>query len=170
MDDKIKSLANEIADQVAKSGKKTLAVLPLTYNDNETQFGKLVAEKLIGKLAVSNRGVSVVNQKMITELLKQNKLTLTGILSTKSDASKLGQVSGIEALVYGVITSFGEDIQLTLNIVELKTTNVFGNAETSFPLTAAIKNMLVKKESTPTPTPLLMMKLTVKQKIFVLSA
>lgn len=150
MDDKIKSLANEIADQVAKSGKKTVAVAIPTYKKSQTEFGEYIAEKLSGKLAISNRGISVVNQKMLAELLKQNKLTTEGLLVAKNDAAKLGQASGIEALVYGVITSFGEELQLTINIVELKTTNVFGNAEVSFSLTNAIKNMLnVIEEQVP---------------------
>lgn len=149
MDDKIKTLANEIADQVAKNGKKTVAVATLTYNDSDTQFGKLLAEKISGKIAVSGRGITVVNQKMLAELLKQNKLTTGGILTAKSDAAKLGQASGIDALAYGIISSFGEEIQLTVNIVELKTTNVFGNAEVSFPLTTAVKNMLIPINSSP---------------------
>jgi Curli production assembly/transport component CsgG len=146
MDDKIKVLANDIADQIGKSGKKTVAVSALTFKDKQTEFGKLLAEKLSGKLSTSGRGFTVVNQKMLAELLKQNKLTTEGILVAKNEAAKLGQASGIDAIIYGVITSFGEEIQLTLNIVELKTTNLFGNSEVSFPLTNAIKNMLTPIE------------------------
>ena len=142
MDEKIKVLANEIADQVSKSGKKTVAVSTLTFKDSQTEFGKLIAEKLSGKLAVSNRGIAVVNQKMLAELLKQNKLTAEGLLTNKNEAAKLGQASSIEALVYGVITSFGEELQLTINIVELNNYKCFWEFGSFFPLTSAIKNML----------------------------
>lgn len=142
MDDKIKNVANEIADQVVKNGRKKIAVASLTYKDCPTEFGSLLAEKLTGRLSVSGRNVTVVNQKMLEALMVQNRLTAKGLLEAKNEAAKLGQVSGIDALVYGTISSLGEEIQLTLNIIALPTLNVFGFSESSFPLTTGIKNML----------------------------
>lgn len=142
MDEKIKALANEIADQVVKNGSKKVAVTTLDYKGCTTEFGKFLAEELTGNLSVSGRAVTVVNQKVLESLLAQNRLTAKGLLEAKNDAAKLGQVSGIDALVYGTITTLGEDIRVSVNVVRLPTLTVFGYAKSSFSLTSGIKSML----------------------------
>ncbi|MFN8349485.1 MAG: CsgG/HfaB family protein [Spirosomataceae bacterium] len=147
MDDKIKILANEIAEQVVKNGSKKVAVTTLDYKGCSTEFGKFLAEELTGNLSVSGRAITVVNQKLLEALLVQNKLTAQGLLEAKNDAAKLGQVSGIDALVYGTITTLGEDIRISISIVKLPTLAVFGYAKSSFSLTNGLKEMLPCIES-----------------------
>ncbi|MCP1386231.1 FlgO family outer membrane protein [Runella salmonicolor] len=142
MDDKIKTLANEIAEQMVKNGSKKVAVTTLDYKGCSTEFGKFLAEELTGNLSVSGRSITVVNQKLLEALLVQNKLTAQGLLEAKNDAAKLGQVSGIDALVYGTITTLGEDIRISISIVKLPTLAVFGYAKSSFSLTNGLKEML----------------------------
>jgi len=142
MDDKIKVIANEIADQIVKSGNKKVAVTTLDYKGCNTEFGQFLAEELTGNLSVSGRPITIVNQKLLESLLTQNKLTAKGLLEAKNDAAKLGQVSGIDALVYGSITTFGEDVRISLSIIKLPTLAVFGYSKSSFPLTSGVKNML----------------------------
>ena len=142
MDDKIKVIANEIADQIVKSGNKKVAVTTLDFKGCNTEFGQFLAEELTGNLSVSGRSITVVNQKLLESLLTQNKLTAKGLLEAKNDAAKLGQVSGIDALVYGTITTFGEDVRISLSIIKLPTLAVFGYSKSAFPLTSGVKNML----------------------------
>lgn len=151
MDDKIKVLASEIADQIVKSGSRKVAVTTLDFKGCTTEFGKFLAEELTGNLSVSGRPLTVVNQKMLESLLIQNKLTARGLLEARNEAAKLGQVSGIDALVYGTITTLGEDLRISVSIIRLPTLTVFGYAKSSFPLTSGVKGMLVcKEESQPT--------------------
>lgn len=142
MDDRIKTLANEIADQIVANGGTKVAVTTLDYKNCNTEFGKYLAEELTGYLSTSGKKVTVVNQKMLEALLIQNKLTAKGLLEAKNDAAKLGNVSGINSLVYGTITSFGDDLRLSLSVVKLPTLEVFGFAKSSLASTNSIKNML----------------------------
>ena len=143
MDEKIIVLANEIADQAVKSGCKKVAVTTLEYKDcNSTEFGKLLAERLTGKLSISGRNLVVVNQKFLAKTLEQNKLTAMGLLETTSNAGLLQKALSIDGLVYGSITSMGEEISLSLNIVKLPTLAVLGHTTGTFPLTNSIKEML----------------------------
>ena len=142
MDDKIKAIALDVSDQIVKKGGKKVAVTALSYKECDTEFGKFLAEELTGNLALSGRNISVVNQKLLEKLLEQNKLTAKGLLEARNDAAKLGQVSGIDALVYGTVTTLGEDVRISLSIVKLPTLEVYGFAKGSFPLTAGIKQML----------------------------
>lgn len=142
MDDRIKALANEIADQIVANGGTKVAVTTLDYKNCNTEFGKYLAEELTGYLSTSGKKVTVVNQKMLEALLIQNKLTAKGLLEAKNDAAKLGSVSGINSLVYGTITSFGDDLRLSLSVVKLPTLEVFGFAKSSLASSNSIKNML----------------------------
>ena len=143
MDDKIKALANEIADQIVAQGGTKVAVTTLDYKNCNTEFGKYLAEELTGYLSTSGKKVTIVNQKMLEALLIQNRLTTKGLLEAKNDAAKLGQASGINALVYGTITKLGEDLKISLSVVKLPTLEVYGFAKSSLSLTDGIKNMLV---------------------------
>ena len=55
MDDKIKSLANDIADQIVANGGTKVAVTALDYKDCKTEFGKYLAEEITGYLSTSER-------------------------------------------------------------------------------------------------------------------
>lgn len=143
MDDKIKALTNEIADQILAKGGTKVAVTTIAYkNCVSTEFGKYLAEELTGYLSTSGRKITVVNQELLEKLLEQNKLTAKGLLEAKNDAAKLGQVSGINALVYGSIITFGEDLKISLNVVKLPTLEVTGFAKSSFSLTNGITDKL----------------------------
>ncbi|GHB88944.1 hypothetical protein GCM10007390_51340 [Persicitalea jodogahamensis] len=142
MDEKIKTLATEIADQAVKNGCKKVAVTSLEYKGCNTEFGKFMAEELTGNLSVSGRNLVVVNQKFLDNLLEQNKLTVKGLLEEKNEAAKLGQASGIDGLIYGTITTLGEEIRVSVNIVKLPTLAVLGYTKGAFSLTNGIKEML----------------------------
>lgn len=142
IDDKIKALAHEIADQIVANGGTKVAVTALDYKNCKTEFGQYLAEELTGYLSTSGKKITVVNQKMLEALLVQNRLTAKGLLEVKNDAAKLGQASGINALVYGTITSLGEDLKVSLSVVRLPTLEVYGFAKSSLSLTNGIKNML----------------------------
>jgi hypothetical protein len=142
MDDKIKALANDIADQIVAQGGTKVAVTTLDYKNCNTEFGKYLAEELTGYLSISGKKITLVNQKMLEALLVQNRLTAKGLLEAKNDAAKLGQASGINALVYGTITLFGDDLKISLSVVKLPTLEVYGFAKNSFQSTTSTKNML----------------------------
>jgi Curli production assembly/transport component CsgG len=143
MEDKIKALAIDVADQIVAQGGTKVAVTALDYKNCNTEFGKYLAEELTGYLSTSGKKVTIVNQKMLEALLVQNRLTAKGLLEAKNDAAKLGQASGINAIVYGTITSLGEDLKISLSVVKLPTLEVYGFAKSSLSLTNGIKNMLV---------------------------
>lgn len=65
MDDRIKTLANEIAEQMVKNGSKKVAVTTLDYKGCSTEFGKFLAEELTRNLSVSGRSITVVNQNYL---------------------------------------------------------------------------------------------------------
>ena len=79
---------------------------------------------------------------MLESLLIQNRLTAKGLLEAKNDAAKLGQASGINTLIYGTITSLGEDLKVSLSVVKLPTLEVYGFSKSSLPSTDGIKRML----------------------------
>lgn len=157
VDEKVKILANEIADQVVKTNNKKVAVIAFEYKECLTEFGKTLAEDLTGYLSVSGRNITVVNQKLLEKLLEQNKLTAKGLLEAKNDAAKLGQTSGINSLVYGTITTVGEEVRISVSIVKLPTLEVYGFSKSAFPLTNGITAMLqclskTSAESVATPS------------------
>jgi hypothetical protein len=143
LDERIKTIALELADQIVANGGSKVAVTIIDYKScASTEFGKYLAEELTGYLSTSGRKMSVVNQRFLETLLEQNNLSAKHILETQNEAAKLGKVSGINALIYGSITVLGEDLKLSLSVVRLPTLEVYGFAKSSLLLTNGIKGML----------------------------
>ena len=134
IDDKIKSLANELADQLVKNGIKTVTVSSFFYNGESTEFSTFLKEKISEKIVVSGKEISVIIRKIPVQEV--------GHPHPPVDISQTIKNSGIEAMIYGQISNWGEELGLTAKIIDLKTNNIFGMAKASFPLTKSIKNMI----------------------------
>ncbi|MCX7590987.1 MAG: CsgG/HfaB family protein [Kiritimatiellae bacterium] len=152
----IRSMAGTLADSIAKSGKKTIAVVDFTdLQGNVTELGRFLAEELSVALASTGKGFEVVDRTHLKAILAEHKLASTGVIDPAT-ARKLGQITGVEALVTGTITSFGDSVRLTVKCLDTATAKVILAAATDIPKTKAVEELLSKSiqdTSQPVGTP-----------------
>lgn len=141
-DKDVRALASDFSDALIKSGKKSAAVVDFTdLNGCVTELGRYLAERLSVSMASSGRGVEVVDRNHIKVLLQEHKLNSSGIIDPAT-AQKLGQIAGVQVLVAGTLTPFGDSIEVAVKALDSATANIITASTANVAKTKAIEELL----------------------------
>jgi TolB-like protein len=140
----IKGLSISMAENIAKAGKKTIAVVDFTdLQGNVTELGRFISEEFSVALAGAGKGFEVVDRTHLESIIAEHKLSATGIIDPQT-ARKLGQIAGIDAIITGTITPFGDSVRLSIKILDTATAKVIGASSGDIAKTKAIEEPLAK--------------------------
>jgi len=92
-------------------------------------------------LAGARKGFEVIDRGHLRVILQENKLAATGLIDP-STARKLGQIAGVDALITGTITPFGDTIRVTVKVLDASTAGVVGSVRGNIAKTQAIEELL----------------------------
>jgi len=149
----VKNLSDQIAQSLNKTGRKTVAVVDFTdLQGNVTELGRFLAERFSVDLASTAGDFEVVDRTHLKAILQEHKLAATGIIDPQT-ARKLGEIAGVEAIVTGTITPFGDSVNLSVKALDASTAKMLGAATADIPKTKAIEELLARGISeTPGPS------------------
>ena len=148
----IKNLSNLMADQIATAGKKTIAVVDFTdLQGNVTELGRFLAEEFSVALAGSGKGFEVVDRTHLKSIITEHKLSATGLIDPQT-ARKLGKIAGVEALITGTITPFGDTIRLSVKVLDTETAKMISASSGNIARTKAIEELLARGIDVATAT------------------
>lgn len=140
----IKSISSTIAENITKSGKKTVAVVDFTgLQGNVTELGRFLAEELSVELVTIAKGFSVIDRTHLKSILAEHKLSISGIADPKA-VKKLGQIAGVDAIVTGSVTPLESSIRVTTKVIATDTANVIGASKGDIAKTKAIEELLTR--------------------------
>ncbi|MBM4305253.1 MAG: hypothetical protein FJ123_00815 [Deltaproteobacteria bacterium] len=138
----VKGLCSNMAERIYKGGRRTVAVVDFVdLQGNVTKLGRFLAEEFSVNLADAGKGFEVVDRTHLKTLLKEHKLSETGIIEP-STARRLGQIAGVDALVTGTITPFGDSVRLSVKILDTATAKMIGASSCDIPKTKAISELI----------------------------
>ena len=113
MDKELSALAEKLAAQVKESGRKKVTVLDFTdLQGNSSELGRFLAEELSVGLVERRSGFSVMDRANLKTILAEHKLTVDGLVEPEN-AKKLGQFSGVDAIVLGKVTPLKDEVAIT---------------------------------------------------------
>lgn len=142
IDETIATLSLKLGDKIQTTGKKKVAVANFINNQGEeTALGKFIAEEFSVELAIIAKGFSVVDRSRVSFLLKENGLTVSGLVNPKA-ATTLGKLSSIDALVIGTFTPYGEDLRLSVKVLDLQTADILTAARGLLARTKTITKLM----------------------------
>jgi hypothetical protein len=168
----IKMLSNETAFWMVKSGSvsKVAVVDFLDLQGSMTELGRFLAEEMslnltqinqYGKIDFQGKVLTpgkdrntffdIIDRSHLTTLLKEHQLSMTGVVET-SIRRKIGEISGVDALVTGTVTRFVDKVSVTIKVLDTQTAKVICSAKTELPLTPSIMSIL-DPTYTPVPSP-----------------
>jgi TolB-like protein len=141
----IKTISQELAKKIEEAGKKSIAVVD--FNDlqgNITELGRFLAEEFSTALVSSGKGFEVVDRTHLKSILAEHKLSTTGLIDPQT-ARKLGQIVGVEAIITGTITPFGDSVRLSVKVLVTDTAKVITASTGNIPKTKAIEELLSRE-------------------------
>jgi TolB-like protein len=138
----MKPLSSLLSKSISSSGRKTVAVLDFTdLQGNVTELGRYLAEELSVDLVGDAKGFEVIERNQLKVILQEHRLSATGLIDPQT-ARKLGQLAGVDALVTGTITAFGDSVRLSAKVLDTQTAKMIGAAAADIPKTKAIEELL----------------------------
>ncbi len=138
----IKKISATMAEKIAATEKNKVAVVDFTnLQGNVTELGRFIAEEFSVAIAGAGKGFKVVDRTHLKSILKENKLSATGLIDPDT-ARKLGKIAGVEALITGILTPFGDSVRMTVKILDTVTAEVIDAIAANIPKTEGVKVLL----------------------------
>lgn len=140
----IETLSKVLGDQITQSGKKTIAVVDFTdLQGAVTELGRFLAEELSISLSNSAKGYKVIDRAHLKIILQEHKLATSDIIDQKT-AKQLGRISGVDGLITGTITAFGDSVRLAIKVLDVETANVISGRSANIAKTKIIEDLVGK--------------------------
>lgn len=138
----LRSLASGLADDIAASGRKSIAVVDFTdLQGNPTELGRFLAEEFSIALTRTHKGFEVIDRGHLKAILIEHKLAATGLIDPAT-AKRLGQIVGADILVTGSMTPFSESVRVAVKALATDTARIVAADTTDLPKTATITELI----------------------------
>jgi len=132
LDAELDALATKLARQVKESGRKKVTLLDFTdLQGKVTDQGRFIVEQLQVSLVEQRDGFAVMDRANLNKILQEHKLTLEGLVEPEN-AKKLGQFSGVDAIILGKVMPQNEAVTMTVSIIATDTAEIVGAAKARF--------------------------------------
>jgi hypothetical protein len=116
----IETLSRDILESLASEKHPKIAVVDLLGpNDDHTQLGSLIAEKLITKLFISGRFEKVLERRLLRHLLMQQRIEMERYFDPGTVRSICGKI-GVDGLVMGFITDCGSRVDVNVRLIDTR--------------------------------------------------
>jgi TolB-like protein len=143
-ENEIENLSTVMTVNIASAGKKIVAVVDFTdLQGNVTELGRFLAEEFSIAMAGADKGFMVVDRTHLKSIIEEHKLSSTGLIDPQT-ARKLGKIAGVEALITGTITPFGDSIRLAVKVLDTETAKMISASSGNIAKTQAIEELLAR--------------------------
>jgi TolB-like protein len=140
----IPSAASTIADDIAISGKRSVAVVDFTnLQGNVTELGRYLAEEIALGLVTTKKNLSLVDRTHLRTLMQEHKLATTGVIDPAT-ARQLGKIVGVEVLVTGTITPFADSVRVVIKALDTDTARIVAASSIDIGKTRTIEELLAR--------------------------
>ncbi len=138
----VKKQAEELAERIQRAGRKRVAVVDFVdLQGNVTQLGRFLAEELSVTLSALPADLEVIDRNHLAALLKEKKLSADGLLDPGT-TRRLGEILGVDVLVTGSLTSFGESVRVTTKALDAATAKLIAASRVDIAKVETIRDLL----------------------------
>jgi len=140
----VAEIGKSISQSMLQEGKKKIAVIEFSdLNDNVTDLGRFLAEELINELLKNkqDKGYEIVERRQLNKVLKQLKLSSSGLLDPKS-MKEVGKILNVDSIVTGSLTDLGNDIKVNAHIISVESAKILASASTKIPKVGSVAKLM----------------------------
>jgi TolB-like protein len=140
----IKALSATMVEKIAKAGKRSIVVADFTdLQGSTTELGRFLAEELSYDLAEGGREFEIVDRNHLKNILTEHKFSMSGLVDPTT-VKELGRLAGVDAIVTGTVTPFGDNVRVYARVTATDTAKVIVIAKGDITKTKAIEELLAK--------------------------
>jgi len=143
-DREIKELSEKMAGKIDQSGKKSVAVVDFTdLQGNVTELGRFIAEEISVELMNNVKKIEVIDRNHLKSIMKEHNFSMSGLVD-QTTIKKVGKIIGVDAIITGSVTPFGDNIRVTCKVILTETAKVIAGDKIDIAKTKAIDELLSK--------------------------
>jgi TolB-like protein len=132
--------AGRAVDAIQASRAKRVAILEVRSLDGgRTMLGRFLAEEITTATQRAG-GVTVVERRLIDEMMSEGKFAETGLLDDRT-AAEIGGKLGADAVLAGTLTEFGDSLRFNLRVIQAKSGQVAAAEQATLVLDAPLKKL-----------------------------
>jgi len=105
--DPLKKMANSIGKSIRHKDKPRVALLAFPYHDGRVSSGSSIVSERLTTYLVGFKGLRVIERRLISSLLKEQRLMETGVLDRRT-AKQIGKVLGVDIIITGTLIDLDE--------------------------------------------------------------
>jgi len=151
-EEEIKKLSLTISKNIETTNKNTIAVVDFTdLQGNITELGRFIAEELSANLVSVKKKFKVIDRLHLKTIIAEHKLSTSWFLDPRA-IEKFGKISGVDAIITGTVTPFGDSVRVSVKVITTDTAEVITAATGNIAKTKAIEELLVREIEAPETT------------------
>lgn len=159
-EDELGTMSQGLTRDIVKSGKKRVAVVDFTdLQGNITQLGRFISEEISVNLTRNSSKYEVIDRGHLKAIMTEHKFAASGLVDPHT-IKEIGKIAGVDLIITGLLTPFGDSIRISCKILSTKTAKVLGARKVDIAKTRSIENMLAQSiesgaepVSKPVPAP-----------------
>lgn len=134
----LRTLATRLVSSLDASGLKSGTVLDFTDLQGQgTELGRFLAQELSDQLVTSAKTITFVDRVNLQHLLRETKMTMDGLVNPQT-SRKLGNMVGVDTVVYGTVTPIGRSMRISVRAVAVETGKIVASQSAALPATGEL--------------------------------
>lgn len=141
-DAKLNAISDSVAAKINQKGKTKVGVWDFTDADGQTSnIGKYISEEMSVDLTNSAKTFTMMDRNHLNTIMKEHRLNAEGFIDANT-AKELGMMKAVDAIVTGTITIFGDNIKLTVKVLDTETAMIIAATKGDLPMTPELESFL----------------------------
>lgn len=121
----IEAISESIVNQLLDAGKKSISIVDFNHPNNDvTELGRSISNKLRINIAKKSREIKIVNRAVLASALAEEQLFKDGIIDPES-AKKI-KFKGVDVLIMGEIIDYGNNFSIEIQLIDTETSDMAG--------------------------------------------
>jgi hypothetical protein len=150
LDKELATLAEQLASASTNANIKKIATLDFTdLQGNPSELGRFIAEQVAVNMVMAKRSFAVVDRANLKRILDEHKLSMSGLVNPEN-TKKLGQFSGVDAIILGRLTPMADSVAVSATITLTETAEVVGGAKIRISKSQDVQQLLEHSVQTVT--------------------
>ncbi len=150
-DKELTELATAVSKSLKETDRKKATVLDfMDLQGNTSELGRFIAEQFSVSLVMNRAGFSLMDRANLKTILAEHKLTISGLVEPEN-AKKLGQFSGVDAIILGNITALKDEFVVTVKVIATDTAEILGAAKARIPKSKDLEALITNTITSGTP-------------------
>jgi hypothetical protein len=152
IDRTLKFGAEDIAKKVIKKNKSHLAIADFVNNVGKTDaLTTYITQQVEMNLVNAEGDIGIIDRNHIKQLLSENHLASEGLIDETTAKSAVSFIK-VDGWVMGEVTSFGDQIKITIKVVDVISSMMYAAYTSELITDPAIKKLLESTEVQKQPT------------------